>query len=239
MNKLTSEVRQFIATLSQIHDTRSLAMTFEYFINNFGFKFFVVSGIPDQNTNIQDLLVTHNLPELWVSEYIRKNYVINDPIVSKCMISREPFFWSEAIDAGASVDAKNIMARAERYGLTNGFCIPIHNINGFEAGVSLSGSNKPLPKNEFRYLHLASIMAFSTLRRIRTEHSLRVADISEREREVLTWCSLGKTSKEIAYILFVSENTINVHIKNAINKLSANNKTEAVAIAVRKGFISI
>ena len=82
-------------------------------------------------------------------------------------------------------------------------------------------------------------MAFNALRRIRSDHSLRIEAISERESEVLTWCALGRTSKEIAYILFVSENTVNVHIKNAIRKLSARNKTEAVAIAARKGMIAI
>jgi DNA-binding CsgD family transcriptional regulator len=82
-------------------------------------------------------------------------------------------------------------------------------------------------------------MAFNAVRRIRTDHSLRIQEISDREQEVLTWCALGRTSKEIAYILFVSENTVNVHIKNAISKLSARNKTEAVTIAVRKGIINI
>jgi LuxR family quorum sensing-dependent transcriptional regulator len=155
------------------------------------------------------------------------------------MKSRDPFSWLEAIDIVTSVEAANIIKRAEGFGLTNGVCVPIHNINGFEAGVSLSGSESPLPKNEYRYLYLASIMAFNKLRSIHSEHSLRVEAISEREREVLTWCALGKISKEIAYILFVSENTINVHVKNAISKLSAKNKTEAVAIAIRKGIISV
>jgi LuxR family quorum sensing-dependent transcriptional regulator len=239
MHRLNVEVQQFITELSQIRDTRSFATAFELLVNKFGFKFFVVSGIPDEYTSIEEMLVAHNLPETWVSEYINNNYVSNDPIVAKCMRSREPFFWRQAIDTTTSVESINIIKRAEGYGLTNGVCVPIHNINGFEAGVSLSGSETPLPKNQFQYLYLASIMAFNTLRNIRSEHSLRVEAISEREREVLTWCALGKISKEIAYILFVSENTINVHVKNAISKLSANNKTEAVAIAIRKGIISV
>ena len=118
-------------------------------------------------------------------------------------------------------------------------CFPIHNINGFEAGVSLSGFAAPPKKTEIRSLHLASIMAFNTLRRIRSDHSLSIHAITDREKEVLTWCALGQTSKEIAHILFVSENTVNVHVKNAISKLSARNKTEAVAIAVRMGIIDV
>jgi LuxR family quorum sensing-dependent transcriptional regulator len=155
------------------------------------------------------------------------------------MEAQDPFFWREAAGPTASPEAKDIMRRAETFGLKNGVCIPIHNINGFEAGVSLSGFPSPPKRANINSLYLASIMAFNAIRRIRSDHSFRILDISEREKEVLTWCALGRTSKEIAYILFVTENTVNVHIKHAITKLSARNKTEAVTIAVRKGIINI
>jgi len=239
MPNLNAEVQQFISKLSQIGDTRSFAEEFERLVDIFGCKFFVISGIPDEYTSLEDMMVVHNLPEAWVSEYINSNYVLNDPIVHRCMAAKDPFLWREAVGPMVSSEANVIMRRAEYFGLTNGVCFPIHNINGFEAGVSISGSDTSLPNTRIRSLHLASIMAFNTLRKLRSDHSLRIEAISERESEVLTWCALGKTSKEIAYILFVTENTVNVHIKNAISKLSAKNKTEAVAIAVRKGIISI
>jgi LuxR family quorum sensing-dependent transcriptional regulator len=239
MVSLHTEVQKFTSELNKIVDARSLSAEFEAIVNKFGCRFFVISGIPDEYTNLEDLLVIHNLPEGWVTEYINRNYIVNDPIARRCIDAKDPFFWREAIDSTTSSEAKAIMLRAEDYGLTNGVCFPIHNINGFEAGVSVSGSETSLPKTHIRSLYLASIMAFNTLRKIRSDHSLRIEAISERECEVLTWCALGKTSKEVAYILFVSENTVNVHIKNAMAKLSAKNKTEAVAIAVRKGIISI
>jgi LuxR family quorum sensing-dependent transcriptional regulator len=239
MPSLHAEVQQFISKLSQINDTRTFVTQFEQLVQNFGCKFFVISGIPDEYTSLTDLLVVHNLPEDWVKEYTENNYILNDPIVRLCMEAKDPFSWREAVGSNISPEASKIMVRAEEFGLTHGVCFPIHNINGFEAGVSISGAEILLPKTQIRSLHLASIMAFNTLRKIRSDHSLRIEAISERESEVLTWCALGKTSKEIAYILFVTENTVNVHIKNAISKLSAKNKTEAVAIAVRKGIISI
>ncbi len=239
MATLDSEVQSFVSRLSQIGDTRVFAVVFEELVRKFGCQFFVISGIAEESNTQQEMLVIHNLPEAWVSEYLDNNYILNDPIARHCVEARNPFLWREAIEATASREAKDIMARAEKYGLRNGVCFPIHNINGFEAGVSLSGFAAPPKMTEIRSLHLASIMAFNAVRRIRSDHSLRIHAISDREKEVLTWCALGKTSKEIAYILFVSENTVNVHIKNAISKLSAGNKTEAVAIAVRQGILNI
>jgi len=239
MASLDSEVQLFISKLSKIGDTRVFAGAFEELVRKFDCRFFVISGIAEEGGAQQEMLVIHNLPEAWVSEYLDNRYILNDPIARHCIEAQNPFLWREAIEATTSREAKDIMVRAEKYGLINGVCFPIHNINGFEAGVSLSGFSAPPKQTEIRSLHLASIMAFNTVRRIRSDHSLRIQAISDREKEVLTWCALGKTSKEIAYILFVSENTVNVHIKNAISKLSAGNKTEAVTIAVRQGIISI
>ena len=102
------------------------------------------------------MLVIHNLPEAWVSEYLDNNYILNDPIARHCIEARNPFLWREAIEATASREAKDIMIRAEKYGLKNGVCFPIHNINGFEAGVSLSGFPAP-PKTDRNSLTAFSV----------------------------------------------------------------------------------
>jgi LuxR family quorum sensing-dependent transcriptional regulator len=235
---LPGEVQTFISGLRNISEAEVLASTFACLLHRFGCKYFVISAIPDDVVSLKELLVLHNVPESWVNEYLTNDYVDIDPIVKRCLVSREPFYWSDA-EASASAEARQMMRRAEEFGLINGICFPIHNINGFEAGVSVSGSLAPLTRSDVRNLYLASIMTFNALRGIRSDHTLRFEEISMREAEVLTWCALGKTSKEIAYILFISENTVNVHIKNAIHKLSAKNKTEAVAIAVRKRIISL
>jgi DNA-binding response OmpR family regulator len=52
--------------------------------------------------------------------------------------------------------------------------------------------------------------------------------LNEREVEVLTWAARGKTSAEIAKILGLTKRTIDFHIDNAREKLSAATRTEAV-----------
>ncbi|MBO6901266.1 MAG: helix-turn-helix transcriptional regulator [Rhizobiaceae bacterium] len=61
--------------------------------------------------------------------------------------------------------------------------------------------------------------------------------ISDRERECLGWVAEGKTTMDIATILDVSSNTINSYLTHAIRKLSARNRTMAVALAIRSGII--
>ncbi len=61
--------------------------------------------------------------------------------------------------------------------------------------------------------------------------------LSERERECVFWVSEGKTTDEVAVILGVSGNTVNSYVTNAVQKLSARNRTSAVAAAIRNGIL--
>ena len=63
--------------------------------------------------------------------------------------------------------------------------------------------------------------------------------LTDREREVLQWAAMGKTSDETAAILAVSHKTVEAHIKSAMIKLGASNKTQATVQAVYRRLIDI
>ena len=55
--------------------------------------------------------------------------------------------------------------------------------------------------------------------------------LSPREREVLGWLRMGKTSWDISVILRISERTVNYHVNNIIRKLGVVNRMQAVSMA--------
>jgi len=63
--------------------------------------------------------------------------------------------------------------------------------------------------------------------------------LSEREVEVLRRVAGGNRNRDIAEQLFISEETVKVHIKHIMEKLYASDRTQAVAIAVRRGIIKL
>jgi DNA-binding NarL/FixJ family response regulator len=63
--------------------------------------------------------------------------------------------------------------------------------------------------------------------------------LTSREIEVLTQLSSGNRNRDIAQRLFISEETVKVHIKHIMEKLGASDRTQAVAIAVRRGIIHL
>ncbi|HVD31601.1 MAG TPA: helix-turn-helix transcriptional regulator [Methylomirabilota bacterium] len=59
------------------------------------------------------------------------------------------------------------------------------------------------------------------------------SQLSPRQREILDLVAEGRTSKEIAVTLGISESTVNWHLANAFERLGASSRAEAVARAIR------
>jgi len=69
----------------------------------------------------------------------------------------------------------------------------------------------------------------------RVEHD----DLTAREHEVLVHLFEGRSNKEIAAALGLSDLTVRVHVKNVFNKLRVKTRTEAVTAALRKGILHL
>jgi two-component system NarL family response regulator len=63
--------------------------------------------------------------------------------------------------------------------------------------------------------------------------------LTERETEVLKTIALGKSNKEIASALFISEATVKTHINNLLSKLGATDRTQAARIAQQRGIVHL
>ena len=63
--------------------------------------------------------------------------------------------------------------------------------------------------------------------------------LSEREIEVLRLVAKGNSNREIATQLFVTEDTIKVHVRNMLGKLNASDRTQAVVIALQRGMLDL
>jgi DNA-binding NarL/FixJ family response regulator len=64
-------------------------------------------------------------------------------------------------------------------------------------------------------------------------------DLTVREIEVLSQIAGGNRNRDIAEKLFITEETVKVHIKHIMEKLGASDRTQAVAIGIRRGIIEL
>jgi two-component system NarL family response regulator len=67
--------------------------------------------------------------------------------------------------------------------------------------------------------------------------SLAHPELSEREHQVLHSMADGRSNKEVGQALYISENTVKSHVKAILTKLDAMGRTEAIAIAAKRGLL--
>jgi two-component system NarL family response regulator len=83
---------------------------------------------------------------------------------------------------------------------------------------------------------------FAALRDLLRHHgttTARTPELTGRELEILTLVGSGKTSREIAEELYISENTVRNHVRNVLDKLGLKSRFEAVTWAQREGLIDL
>ncbi|MBD1382262.1 response regulator [Metabacillus arenae] len=67
------------------------------------------------------------------------------------------------------------------------------------------------------------------------QENTKLDDLTNREKEVLKELAKGKSNKEIAASLFITEKTVKTHISNILSKLGVSDRTQAALYAVKNG----
>ncbi len=84
------------------------------------------------------------------------------------------------------------------------------------------------------------IQNFAELARHRDLRPRQAFDgLSEREVEVLELLARGKTNREIASLLCISERTVDNHVRNIYSKLNISDRSQAILYAIRKGLVPL
>lgn len=184
-----------------------------------------------------------NYPNEWRKRYFDMRYYKIDPIIKKIRQRFGALHWKDVYDdATTTEDQRRIFDEAAMFGLRAGVTVPLHGPNGKLAMMSFAqSSNYDMPSTIVKYLELSafnfrlSVDKYEAYRRLDQE----VIPLSTREIECITWVSRGKSSFVIGTILGVSENTVNFHIKKAMNKLNCSSRTAAAVKASKLGIVDI
>lgn len=70
-------------------------------------------------------------------------------------------------------------------------------------------------------------------------HPQQVEPLSERELEIVRGVAKGRTNREIARDLHISDRTVQGHLANVFSKLHVNSRTEMVTVALQRGLITL
>jgi LuxR family quorum sensing-dependent transcriptional regulator len=235
------EAFAFIEGLDRLATPDAVMDAMERSLSRFGFENFIMTGLPGPRERFEQAVLLRKWPDGWFEIYTTEDYVRVDPIIRHCRNTVQPFEWQEApIDEQAIPRAVEVMNRAVDYRMKHGFCLPVHGINGYEACLSMSGTNLDLSSRTKPALHLMSMYAFERIRsHVNPVCVAQSRPLTSREREMLVWAAAGKSAADTGDILGITERTVTAHIVSACQKLQATNKTQAVARALQYRIISI
>jgi DNA-binding CsgD family transcriptional regulator len=188
----------------------------------------------------QKTILLNTYPLAWRERYVKAGYIHIDPTVQHGRRTQTPVTWSDELFSLAP----DLWAEAKSFGLRIGWAQSSLDCMGVVGMLTLSRSCEQLGPGELQakerqmgwLVHAAHLSMTKILNRKRLETSSY--GLTGREIEVLKWTADGKSSQDIADILLVSKNTIEFHVKNAVNKLQSANKTAAVVRAAVLGLLN-
>jgi LuxR family quorum-sensing system transcriptional regulator CciR len=197
----------------------------------------VVSGHDPELASLASAL--RNYPRQWQARYEAQNYRSIDPIVLRAPEAHRPILWRAVKGNGIDARQKRLFAEAAEAGLADGVSVAIHGPFGRVAVVSFVAKTDVAIRHPLMgMLHAVAIQFDFALGSIRREGGRQI-QLSEREKECLSWVAAGKSSWDIGKIVGISENTVNFHIKNSMKKLDCSSRRVAIVKAIRMALIGM
>ena len=175
-------------------------------------------------------------PEGWTKHYDERRYLRHDPVMERLITSVTPFAWSDVpLQRHERPTGFRLMQEAGEAGLLEGFSIPIFDPSGAQGCITLAGRSLDLRPDVARALHMASLYVFGLAERLHAASQVPGREaLSEREREVLRWISIGTSQGRVAEILGLSERTVEAHLRNARHKLGTTNTVHTTVVALQR-----
>ena len=203
-----------------------------------GIDFFAAAFVPLPHERLDPYFIWDHWPPGWFARYLKLNYFHIDPVVRTLRRTGRSVLWSQSLQTQTlPAKARRVMDEAKDYGLIDGLTIPLFSRSGMAGIFSLGGRRIKLTSAEIALLEIVATRAHGHLLEARgSDDSLEAEPyVTKTESLCLTWCSEGKTDREIAQITGRSPRTVQAHIRNLQLKLGAHNRAQLVAEAFRRG----
>ncbi|HEY0300241.1 MAG TPA: LuxR family transcriptional regulator [Rhizomicrobium sp.] len=223
---------EFIEEIDHLTDAHSLVASFQALIAKFGLVYVMV-GDPRPPPARNDYLWATTWPSAWLDRWTSRNYLQVDPVVRKIRMQNRPLRWSRTQPA-VGEPGSHVLLEAGEFGMNDGLAVPVYSRDGLSMIVSMGAEHYELGRADESRIHLAAIYFHGRLELIRAKNAPppRGPRLTRRERECLSWVAAGKTDWEISQILNIAEQTVHEYVQNALIKLGATTRAQAVANAM-------
>ena len=183
-------------------------------------------------------IVSVNYPQGWLAEYRSQTLHRVDPVTPNLFSQAGPLIWSDLRKRFRSARQLAFYGLAAEFGLRDGFAVG-QQFAGHTRGSFLSCVSDDLARHKRHRAVLALVVPHlhRAMGRCTVGPDADHGALTSREVEVLYRAKDGLTNQEIGKALSISARAAKFHLENAIRKLGARGRTDAVVIALARGLI--
>ena len=183
-------------------------------------------------------LVIGTFPEAFLDRFWKERRTFDSAFIRFAQLYGQPFRARQVLqNPNLNWKERKGVMKASQEGLVDGVIFPLKGRFNRIALLAVAGDPDVLSEGQIRMLSYLSQHFYQRACNLSGHNGDKVVTstgvLTNRERECLTWIGLGKTDWEIGKILGISKRTVRYHIENAIRKLNASTRLQAVILAIR------
>lgn len=186
---------------------------------------------------------TINFPEAFVEHYVKEGHYAKSSVLNAAFRTNSPLNWKTIWGNKRDLSSNRAMKFVQAYGYFDGWITTNRRMGDPSVTAFLVAGKKVETDQRTAAIlkciapHYAEALRSIFHEKLRNRKKNRHYKLTPRELEVLKWIMDGKSTWDISIIFGRSERVIKWHVSNIIQKLCAQNRTHAVAIAMRQGLI--
>ena len=226
-----------VESLNSAVSQRCVVARVAEFLQQCGFSAFGMTRAP-RISGVEPDVLLDAWPEGWSDHYRETGMFRYDPLAQHSLSARDVFAWDE-VPRGHAVDprAATISHDAAAFDLREGLCVPLPSALGV-GSLWLGGARVERVPGLRQAVRLLAYHVSQALEGL-PPTPVGVRALTVRESDVLAWIAGGKTTRDVATILDISEHTVGEHLKNIRRKLGTSNNTHSTVRALQLGLLRL
>ena len=208
-------------------------------IRMLGYYHYPPVGAVDFGPDIQ--VYAFGWPANWVETFVREGYVHVDPLPRIAARQTRPFWWSQISTLGEiHADERAYLAKAAKAGLADGLAIPVFGPNARNGYYPAAfGKDEPKPDDsEIAKIHAACQLAHLQYCELILRFLPDRVNLSERERQILSYAVRGHSNQMIATKLNISANTVDTYVRRCFDKLDVHDRVATGLRGLAMGLVA-
>ena len=232
-------VDAFVRDIKGLTSEQDLGDAIAEIVSEFGFKYFALTHHGDVRRSGSAIRI-HNYPKGWAEWFDERALGATDPVHRASNKTNVGFTWSKLPEMIALTKAdRRVLKLARSQGIGEGYTVPSHIPGEAHGSCSFACVTGAAFSNErLNALQLVGIYAFDAARSMRRKRFGQApVPITDRQRDVVLWLASGRSDKQIAKILGISEDTVGEHVRNVCRRYGVNRRASIAVSALFDGAI--